>query len=55
MIDGEGSNPTEAASAVVAKVMATVAVPLSFTTVVAEAMAVVVDLEWVVPHRLSAK
>ena len=55
VIDSEGSNPTEAASAVVTKVTATVAMPLSFTTVVAEAMAVLVDFEWVVSHHLSAK
>ena len=46
VINGEGSNPTEAASVVVAKVMTAVAVQLSFMTVVAGAMTVVVDLGW---------
>ena len=33
VIDGEGSNPTEAASAIIAKVMTAMAVQLSFMTV----------------------
>ena len=46
VIDGEGLNPTEAAPAVVAKVMVAVVVQLLFMTVVTEAMTVVVDLGW---------